>query len=441
MDGSNHTKWIMKQIYQDIHASSVPGLVLSTTQLERFINRAPIKGSQENFVHLSLALQTGAMYQVIEYAMALYNSRPGRLPSDIHDAVNRLCSQPATLGRVSSIARAEKNLCTRYSKFAAENGWMMLSILANSAAFRGAARSFNQTMWSNLCGSINHNKKSLEFFAKIRGLNWEAGLSRVPFHGNRRERLGDIIPDHPHHHTVMQRSGQVSRRRYKNQDQINISANIYQASDFLPYEKPRCWPAGLAYPSDPTLTHGEACDVCGKSNCNCDPTNCVEILQPLVELINFEGKGAGVRILQHIQKDQYLDEYLGEIKPTAHNDPVYAVSLSMPGTDDFNAVISAERFGNWTRYINHSCDASLRFMPMVIGNRYRIMVQAVKDIGIFEELTIDYGPEYWISNPTLCRCSSSKCQFKTREQQQEMRRRYVGEPESDSEEDSMDDTE
>lgn len=438
MDGSNHTKWVMMQIYQDIHACSVPGLIHSTSQLADFINRPTVEMSQENFVHLNLALQTGAMYQVIEYALALYNSKPGCLPLDIHNAVNRLRAQPDTIGRVSNIARVEKQLCTRYSKFVAGNGWMLLSILANSAAFREAARSLNPTMWSDLCSSINDNKHSLELFAKIRGLSWEAALSPVSYRGNRRERLGHIAPDHPHHYAIMPRSGEVSRRQFKDKDHINISANMYQAADFLSYRKPESWPAGLAYPSDPTMTQGEVCDMCNESFCDCNPENCIDILQPLVELIHFEDKGAGVRLLQPIQNEEILDEYVGEVKPTRHDDPVYAVTLSMPDTDDFNAIISAERFGNWTRYMNHSCDASLRFVAMVIGNRYRVMVQAIRDIDVFEELTVDYGPEYWITNPSLCKCGSSKCQFKTVEQQKEMQRKIEEEVASGSDENSTD---
>ena len=38
-----------------------------------------------------------------------------------------------------------------------------------------------------------------------------------------------------------------------------------------------------------------------------------------------------------------------------------------------------------------------------------MMVQAKRDVGIFEELTVDYGDGYWMDRE--CRCGAKRCQF------------------------------
>ena len=101
---------------------------------------------------------------------------------------------------------------------------------------------------------------------------------------------------------------------------------------------------------------------------------------------------------------------MGEIYPaTDTSDPIYGFDFSLPhqGLDDTIAVISAKRYGNWTRFINHSCDASARFHTVRVGERYRVVVKSVREVGLFEELTVDYGEAYW--NGRRCQCGAEGC--------------------------------
>lgn len=74
------------------------------------------------------------------------------------------------------------------------------------------------------------------------------------------------------------------------------------------------------------------------------------------------------------------------------------------------ALISAKRYGNWTRFINHSCDSSTVFRLRTIGGRERVMVEAVRDIDVFEEVSVDYGAKYW-GNGRFCECGLEGCAF------------------------------
>ena len=45
----------------------------------------------------------------------------------------------------------------------------------------------------------------------------------------------------------------------------------------------------------------------------------------------------------------------------------------------------------------------------MLGKRLRIMMVAKRDVLAFEELTLDYGDDYWVGRYCLCRTES--CRF------------------------------
>ena len=122
-----------------------------------------------------------------------------------------------------------------------------------------------------------------------------------------------------------------------------------------------------------------------------------------------------MRALQRIPKKAILAEYLGEVYPWNYSeDPIYALDFSLPGTqpEEVIASISSKRYGNWTRFINHSCDSSTKFTVVTVGGRHTSVVQAVRDIEMFEEVTIDYGDGYW--KQRVCECGAEECYSRMR---------------------------
>lgn len=304
----------------------------------------------------------------------------------------------------------------------------MLCILAPSLSFREACRHLNDRDWASLEANINENADSLEIFAKSRGLDWTAALEYKSIHPNSRLSriaLGERWPyfyfRHPHEVFVPIASHQNIRLpRFQGYVRSNISESTYRPEDFIGPARPRNWPENRAYPSDPTLRNDpdELCHLCRHPRCNCHPFSSNVVSHPLVELRQYPGKGIGVRTLQEIHRGDILEEYAGQILPVTNEDHVYSVSFHPPGADSRNEFgeISAMVKGNWTRFVNHSCSASLSFETMAIGERYRVMVVAERDIEAFSELTIDYGPGYWLTLvpgevEQFCLCGQPNCKY------------------------------
>lgn len=290
---------------------------------------------------------------------------------------------------------------------------MMLSILAASAAYREAARTLDDATWHSFGNCVGTNFSSLEYFAKIRGLDWLTALKRMPRVQHVgpyvKQRFPGLQADHPHTYIVPTHNEPLRRPTYKGQNQIPVQSNQYSAKNFGRHERPEGWAPNQPYPSNPTIITKAPCDLCKRYKCACDPLNCNAVVRPLVEITNYGPKGNGIRVLQPIKRGDILEEYVGEIKhiwDTDHN--VYSYSLDSEGNSSF-AYIDAQFLGNWTRFINHSCEATAKFELKVIGQRLRIMIIATEDVDMFDELTIDYGSFYWFHHKTLCKCGSAHC--------------------------------
>lgn len=318
------------------------------------------------------------------------------------------------LGRMGLVAKVELRLAFRHAGVAEHHGFMMLSILATSAAYREAARTLDDATWDSFGMCIQANFSSLEYFAKIRGLDWLAALRRIPqFQQTQpyvKQRFPDLQADHPHTYIVPRHKEPLRRPKYKGRDQVPIQSNQYSSRSFGRHDRPKGWPFAKSYPSDPTVTTKVPCYLCSQYKCACDTLDCDVVVKPLVEIINYGEKGNGIRVLQPIKKGDILDEYVGEIKHASDmDDNVYSFSLDFEDSSSF-AYIDAQFLGNWTRFINHSCDASAKFELKVIGRRLRAMIVATKDVDMFDELTIDYGAFFWMNHNSLCKCGSPNCE-------------------------------
>jgi hypothetical protein len=75
-----------------------------------------------------------------------------------------------------------------------------------------------------------------------------------------------------------------------------------------------------------------------------------------------------------------------------------------------SVTVDSQRVGNWTRFINHSCDALLSFFPCRVGDMRVMVVLAEKNIPAGVELTVNYGEHYYGKNTTrVCVCGAKKC--------------------------------
>ena len=206
----------------------------------------------------------------------------------------------------------------------------------------------------------------------------------------------------------------------------NITESIYNASTFDGYSHDWAgWPSDPRDVIDPT----ERCWHCNRhmvprafgsqvaarvaNVCNCTRDIFTRPLVEIKQYPNLVGDqlsvNRGVRSLVPIRRNDLLEEYVGDILPTAsqdefgdqdyaftiHGQPLGMVNGKMEWGDV--SLVSAVKNGNWTRYMNHVRGGknNIRFRTVSIANKTRIILIAKWDIPPGMELTVSYGTRYW----------------------------------------------
>lgn len=146
------------------------------------------------------------------------------------------------------------------------------------------------------------------------------------------------------------------------------------------------------------------------SKCKCPPDCANRQVQRgrqfKLEIFRTESKvkGWGVRALEKIPKGSFITHYPGEVvslieagkRPTTY---LFDLGAHLDSTDvEYTYVVDASKYGNVTRFVNHSCSPNCRTLFTWIDRTANnllpiIALFAIKDIRPFEELTYDYSME------------------------------------------------
>ncbi len=184
--------------------------------------------------------------------------------------------------------------------------------------------------------------------------------------------------------------------------------------------------------------------------CNCSlncPNRVVERGRTVpLQIFRTEDRGWGVRCPVNIKKGQFVDRYLGEVITSSEADrrraessisqrkDVYLFALDkFSNPDSLDPLLAAaplEVDGEWmsgpTRFINHSCEPSMRIFARVGDHAdkhiHDLALFAIRDIPAGEELTFDYvdgssdeNVDIDMRDPsklkdmTKCLCGSKRC--------------------------------
>lgn len=113
------------------------------------------------------------------------------------------------------------------------------------------------------------------------------------------------------------------------------------------------------------------------------------------------GTGLGLYARKAVKKGDFVLEYTGKKIPTEiadESDSAYLFEI------DDKWTIDGPVPDNLAGYVNHDCDPNIE-ADVIDG---RVIYQAVKDIAPGDELTVDYGEEYFdeFIRPGGCKCSS-----------------------------------
>ncbi|KAJ5191256.1 uncharacterized protein N7498_010241 [Penicillium cinerascens] len=305
-------------------------------------------------------------------------------------------------------------------RFIRDHGWKIFSICAYSEAFQRACKDRDGMVeWQLLDKLIDDNARSIELFARCRSLDWSGPLVQ---HGRWSSQLRQTLSpeikhlgkDHPHH-TVKTLEGHLRRPRFNHLLQVHVNQHIYKADEY----------DGAPHPILRKPNWG-ACPFCSSTDiceCRVTPTS-----DDALEIIQYSLKGLGIRALSNFKKGEWLGEFIGCIVPIERVDETTIYDLEqivwdksfkglpwddpqIKGKNKMRTVayVAPAIQGNWTRFMNHSCNANVKFTATVVGKYATTVIEAVRDILIFDEVTIDYGPNYWTVEGRTCRCGAADC--------------------------------
>ncbi|XP_073340595.1 histone-lysine N-methyltransferase NSD2 [Pagrus major] len=157
--------------------------------------------------------------------------------------------------------------------------------------------------------------------------------------------------------------------------------------------------------------HPQVCPS-GERCCNQDFT---KRLYPDTKIIKTPGKGWGLINLRDIKKGEFVNEYIGElideeecrarIKYAQENNITDFYMLTI----DKDRIIDAGPKGNYSRFMNHSCQPNCETQKWTVNGDTRVGLFAVCDIPVGTELTFNYNLDCLGNEKTVCRCDAPNC--------------------------------
>ncbi|XP_077420004.1 histone-lysine N-methyltransferase NSD2 isoform X2 [Vanacampus margaritifer] len=138
-------------------------------------------------------------------------------------------------------------------------------------------------------------------------------------------------------------------------------------------------------------------------------------LYPDTKIVKTPGKGWGLVALRDIKKGEFVNEYIGELIDEdecrarikyAHENNITDFYML---TIDKDRIIDAGPKGNFSRFMNHSCQPNCETQKWTVNGDTRVGLFAVCDIPAGTELTFNYNLDCLGNEKTVCRCGAPNC--------------------------------
>ncbi|XP_078421729.1 histone-lysine N-methyltransferase NSD3 isoform X2 [Cetorhinus maximus] len=138
-------------------------------------------------------------------------------------------------------------------------------------------------------------------------------------------------------------------------------------------------------------------------------------LYPETELVRTEARGWGLCTKVDIKKGQFVTEYVGELIDEeecrnrikhAHESNVtnfYLLTLTK------DRIIDAGPKGNYSRFMNHSCNPNCETQKWMVNGDTRVGLFALCDVRAGSELTFNYNLDCLGNGKTVCKCGAPNC--------------------------------
>ncbi|CAO1391869.1 unnamed protein product [Diamesa serratosioi] len=189
----------------------------------------------------------------------------------------------------------------------------------------------------------------------------------------------------------------------------------------------QCCPRALLHFKDETKRKAlkdsqiiyECSDQC---SCNLSCSNRKTQQRSSISLSLFKtrnNRGWGVKTKTSIQSNTYIFEYLGKVMDQTEANQkrgTYMFDLYRPENSNNFYTIDARKYGNLSRFLNHSCNPNCTIWTVLQCNTnyklFKLCFFSKRYIPPNEELTIDYAVnqiEKSAKTSEKCNCGSSKC--------------------------------
>lgn len=123
------------------------------------------------------------------------------------------------------------------------------------------------------------------------------------------------------------------------------------------------------------------------------------------------GKNNGLLACCAFERGAAIGEFVGQVTSGVAN-----LDVMVGSTDRASYQIWQGRQGNYTRFVNHSCQPNSQFERFIWLGTQRIVLVS-KGIEAGEEVTVDYSDTYWKNLDKQCLCESAKCRYRRRSKQ------------------------
>ncbi|CAO2656655.1 Nn.00g054580.m01.CDS01 [Neocucurbitaria sp. VM-36] len=135
--------------------------------------------------------------------------------------------------------------------------------------------------------------------------------------------------------------------------------------------------------------------------------------QTRFEIRAVSGMGHGLYSKWAWSKGDVLGAYLGELIHAKPKNTDYCHQVKMG--PDFSRTraqvtyVDAEKHGNFARFCNHSCENNAIITEARVGNERVLALRAITDIAVGEQVSIDYGSDYF--QERQCLCGKPNCKY------------------------------
>ncbi|XP_068130719.1 histone-lysine N-methyltransferase NSD3 isoform X4 [Hyperolius riggenbachi] len=147
----------------------------------------------------------------------------------------------------------------------------------------------------------------------------------------------------------------------------------------------------------------------------CQNQSFTKRLYPETELFRTERRGWGLLCKRDIRKGEFVNEYVGELideeecrlrLKRAHESGVTNFYLLTVTKD---RIIDAGPKGNYSRFMNHSCNPNCETQKWTVNGDVRVGLFALCDIPQGTELTFNYNLDCLGNGRTECHCGADNC--------------------------------